>query len=482
MQNNVAAEGFPADADAILQEFARQKAPCPKCGQMSAIRPVPNSNPGEAVPVDVIITCPTCGQFTVRTRIAADGDTGATVVETGQNYEPSPDVREAEKRIAEAKKSAAYKTEEERELDILDAQALIAAVYGATGRPIAAEKLSADITDRYRKLAAGNWTPAARDRCLMQAGNTATFKLSRGDAVGALKIYDDTAPLAAGLETPAAVSFAVSRGFLTALAGKRENAVPLMDKAVAQAQKVCAAGQPQEDPYLLAVAYNTYGMVLTDVGDFKGALVQLQKAVAERERLLDTAEVTADRMRDYVDCCRTLAEANLSLGQEKETMKALNKAIMKAGEHPEFPAAYAAALMGRAKYIQMGVSRLPPFFRDDMTAVIRILSTPLPDGTYDQLLPLAYLYRSWTCTEDPNATANDLGKAYDILYARVAEGVRPDGTFVMVTHNYLSLLNRVDKDRAAQVRAELRQIGISPKQLSDAIKAMNQAPPNLSVR
>ena len=40
----------------------------------------------------------------------------------------------------------------------------------------------------------------------------------------------------------------------------------------------------------------------------------------------------------------------------------------------------------------------------------------------------------------------------------------------MVTHNYLSLLNQYDKERAASVKAELRQIGISPKQIADAMK------------
>ncbi|MFA6869411.1 MAG: hypothetical protein WCQ63_00280 [Methanomethylophilus sp.] len=470
-------EAFGTDTEQLLQEFARQKAPCPDCGKMSAIRPVPNQDPNEQVPVDVIIACPDCGKFTVRTRIAADGDTGATVLETGAAYEPSTDVREAKRRIAEAQQSKTYKSEEERELDILDAKALITAVYDSTGRSAAAEKLSAEITESYRKLAAADWTPTARDRCLKQAGNTATFKLARGDAVGALKVYDDTAPLAAGLDTAAAVAFSVSRAFLTALAGKRAEAVPMMEKAVAKAEKICAAGRPAEDPYLLAVAYNTYGIVLADNGDREGSLSQLQKAVAERLKLLGTAEITVQRLRDYVDCNRSLAEAYLGLGRMKDATKTLNQAIMTAGKYPDYPAAYADALMSRAKYLQMTAPRLPSFFRDDMTTVIRILSVPQTDGSYDRLLAVAYLYRSWTCPEDAGTTAADLGRAYDLMYAQLIEGGRPDSTFVMVAHNYLSLLNRIDKGQATRVRGELRQIGISPKMLSDAINAMNRVQP-----
>lgn len=459
----------------MQKEFEGQQAPCPKCGQMSPIEPAPSQDftddTGAVVPVDVIITCPQCGKFTVKTRILPDGDTGATVRETGEEYEPSPVVRECRARLAMVAQSKEYKTEEARVLDELDAKALIAAVYDSTGRPAAAERMSAEITDDYRKLAAGHWTPATRDRCLKQAGTTATFKLQRGDIQGALKIYDDISPLATGLNTVAATAFAVSRGFLTSLAGKRDAAVPMLREALARAEELTAAGRPAEDPYLLAVACNSLGLALQDTGDFAGALEQLARAKEERLALLDAEEVTAERLRDYVDCARSVAECQIDLGQEKDAMDTLNQAILTAGKYPDLQEVYAAALMGRAKYIQMGVRQLPGFFRADMNAVIAILDRPRADGSYDPLLPLAYLYRSWTCTEDSASTLNDLGKAYDILYEELATGAKqPDSTFIMVTHNYLSLLNQCDKARAASVKAELRQIGISPKQIADAMK------------
>lgn len=428
----------------LARSLRSNDCPCPGCGGRSVLE----TDVAEGALI-LKVVCARCGDSHLEAEVLPDGDVRLTVAGTDDVYEPSFKVLAASEEMRASEGAAK-----------LLAQSKLASALAGSMRENQSTSEGMKVVREAAETA--EESSDMLDLALRQASETAAVWIDRGDPDAAMDIYDEVLGLAEKGGTASAYALLLNRAFAQYSSGEAKEPLSAVRGIVEKLDRLKAEGRmPEGDPFIRARAYEALGVLLSSKNDKKGAMNALRKAVSETEALLEEG-VSDEGIRWYNRCSREYAFACSDAGMGKRSMEALKNAVKTARRYRDrFPNAYAESLLERAMFIMNSDAAVPPYLREDMDEAIEILRKPDAEGRYEQILPLAYLYRSATGSHSrDDLDGEDLSQAYSVLRDWVLAGRVPDGVFSAVSNTYLVYLEGTDRVRADAVREELRGMGL----------------------
>jgi len=398
---------------AVARLVRSGNAPCPACGGRCTIEAGVKDDEVKAK-----TSCPACGASEAITVSVTDG--GDVRLECmGKEY---------------------LSTFEENSDDVVSsAEASVRA-----GRPARAVRILSDAAEASRD------DPAKCIKLAIEAGRTISGQGNPSEAVMFLEQYLE---LADSADPVSRADLHASLGLAHLEAGDPAGSVSDLREVADSLRDPL----PESDPLVRARVNEALGTILQAKPDYVKAMKCFFSAIKDCNKHLDDGTDDALRMLSRVST--EYAEAAFQAQQQKKGTEAVKLAVRACRDRKDrFPAAYAEALLERARYLNI-VDAIDPGLRESMDEAITILEQPGPDGMYDRMLPLAYYYRSASSGRKDRLDIEDLANAYRILRDNLVSGNLPGGTMYSVSETYVQYLDLFDRERSKEVRAELAGLG-----------------------
>ena len=432
---------------ALAYPLKSKDCPCPVCGGHSVLDAKVDC--GGSPALILTVGCGKCGDISLDAEVLKDGDVRLTVSSSGEEYEPSFEAAEARKDIenseGEARISAEFRLGEALRTTMREHQSL---------------ELGMKIIGEAKELAQGS--EAMRAIALDETAIVAGYWSDRMDFSHALSVYNDVKSLADGWNGGSAYMFRINRSLAQFMSMDMDGALRSAEKTAAKLDRLASKNAlPKDDRLIRAKAYEALGHILTLSGNIQKGAKTTKSAVEEAAKIL-TESGDGEELLWFVQLSLGYGIAAARDGAPEKGVKALADAVRIAEKYrDQYPDAYVDAALKQAMLASAFGTAPKENILKDLNEAVSFLEKPAEDGSFNPKLVLAYLYRGAVKSGDPdNPDAEDLEKAYSLLWSMMKDCSVPFDTFSHVSASYLVYLEGTDKGKAEEVRSELRKMGL----------------------